>query len=207
MKQARCRDFLKDSHDLAHNYNFWNNKTASDNHYKDSTAHYSESSFDDSSQQVIEIRFWFNDQENHLEDKQSLKKMTKKMNKKNMNQLLCNLQQKKEKAIKADVTNSLKTDKDSIYRSERSLKIDEVNKTQRNEKSDFHFSSIILWWNFSFETQQQGRIVTNHFFFDFFVSRSQQHRKLSVLRVNINVVNHKVQTQQHHSSDARQQDL
>ena len=54
--------------------------------------------------------------------------MTEKTDKKNMNWILWNSQQKKEEIIKADAANLLKTDKNNIYRFKRSLKTDEVNK-------------------------------------------------------------------------------
>ena len=103
---------------------------------------------------MIKIRFWFKDQESHLRDKQSSKKMTEKTDRENMNWILWNSQQKKEKAIKANVTNSLKTDENSIYRFKKSLKTDKIDKKQRSRKSDFHFSSTTFWWNFSFKIQQ-----------------------------------------------------
>ena len=69
--------------------------------------------------------------------------MTKKTDKKDINQLLWNSQSKKE-TIEVNVINSLKTDENNIYRFKRSLKTDKVNKKQKNRKSDFHFNSIML---------------------------------------------------------------
>ena len=112
---------------------------------------------------------------------------------------------KKKEIIEVDAANLLKTDKDSIYRSKRSLKTDKVNKKQKSRKSDFHLSSTMFQWNFSFEIQQQDRTVTDHLFFNFSVNKSQQHKELSVSEVNINAVNHKAWTQQHYFLNTRQQ--